>query len=329
MCKGTAHENIAKRFAFPLRFWFWKRVFFTVGFREKKRGKVQSMEKRRGSLMWRFAVFVLVLAVCGAGGPGCAGAGEPAQGKGRIILSTTTSTEDSGLLAFILPSFTAESGWEVDTVAVGSGAALQMGRDGQADVLLVHSRPDEDKFIEEGYGDRRYEVMYNDYVIVGPAGGSIAYNQDVEETFAAIAGAGIAFVSRGDDSGTHKKELGIWKLLGIEPESNAEYVSAGQGMGATLGMAKEMNAFTLADRATWLSYADKGDLVIVCEKSEVLLNPYGVIPVSASVSEQINTEGGQAFADWITGEAAQELIAVFGVEEFGQPLFIPDAKQQV
>jgi len=251
---------------------------------------------------------------------------EPVAIKGKIILSTTTSTEDSGLLAYILPVFTEETGWEVDTIAVGTGAALQMGRDGQADVLLVHSRPDEDKFIEEGYAEKRYDVMYNDYVIVGPKGGSIAYNQDVEETFQTIAGSNLVFVSRGDDSGTHKKELSIWKILGVDPESNTEYVSAGQGMGATLGMAKEMNAFTLVDRATWLSYADKGDLEIVCEKSKDLLNPYGVIPVSASVNDLINTEGGQAFADWITSQSTQELIATFGVAEFGQPLFIPDAK---
>ena len=249
-----------------------------------------------------------------------------AEAKGTIILSTTTSTDDSGLLEYILPVFTAETGWEVDVVAVGTGAALQMGRDGQADVLLVHSRPDEDKFVEEGYAETRYDVMYNDYVIVGPKDGPVAYNENVDETFQTIAESGLAFVSRGDDSGTHKKELGIWKKLDIEPESNEGYVSAGQGMGATLGMAKEMNAYTLADRATWLSYPDKGDLEIVCEKSAGLLNPYGVIPVAASVNDKINTEGGQAFADWITGPSAQELIGTFGVEEFGQPLFIPDAK---
>jgi len=280
------------------------------------------MKKRRlamvlGCVMLTMALCMPCLAESGSG---------PAPVKGRIILSTTTSTEDSGLLAYLLPVFTAETGWEADVVAVGSGAALQMGRDGQADVLLVHSRPDEDQFVEEGYAENRYDVMYNDYIIVGPQGGPIAYNEDVEETFRTIAGSEIAFVSRGDDSGTHKKELAIWKLLDIEPESNAEYISAGQGMGATLGMAKEMSAYTLSDRATWLSYADKGDLEIVCEKSADLLNPYGVIPVSASVNDKINTEGGQAFADWITGMSAQELIAVFGVEKYGQPLFVPDAK---
>jgi tungstate transport system substrate-binding protein len=244
----------------------------------------------------------------------------------RIILATTTSTEDSGLLEYLLPVFTAETGWEIDAVAVGSGAALQMGRDGQADVLLVHSRADEDKFVEEGYAEARYDVMYNDYIIVGPANGAIEYNQSAEETFAAVSEGALVFVSRGDDSGTHKKELSIWNALNIDPQANPAYVSAGQGMGAVLGMAVEMNAYTLADRAAWLSYADKGSLVIVCEKSADLLNPYGVIPVSASVSDKINAEGGQMFADWITGESAQALIAAFGAEEYGEPLFIPDAK---
>lgn len=249
----------------------------------------------------------------------------PAPIKGKIILSTTTSTEDSGLLGYILPVFTVETGWEVDTIAVGTGAALQMGRDGEADVLLVHSRPDEDKFVEEGYAEKRYDVMYNDYVIIGPVGGPISHNEDVGQTFKSVAVDGLAFVSRGDDSGTHKKELSVWKSLDINPEDNPDYVSAGQGMGATIGIAKEMEAYTLSDRATWLTYADKDEMEIVCEKSEELLNYYGVIPVSASVSDKINTEGGQAFADWITGKSVQDLIATFGVEEFGQPLFTPNA----
>ena len=265
-------------------------------------------------------ILAMLFALCSIGNA------ESVQVKGKIILATTTSTEDSGLLAYVLPVFTAETGWEVDTIAVGSGAALQMGRDGQADVLLVHSRPDEDQFVEDGYADERFDVMYNDYVIVGPKDGPIAYNENVGETFAQIAESEISFVSRGDDSGTHKKELSIWKILETDPADNAAYVSVGQGMGATLGMAKEMNAFTLCDRATWLSYADKGDLEIICEKSADLLNPYGVIPVSASVNEKINTEGGQAFVDWIISESTQALIATFGVETYGQPLFLPDAK---
>ncbi|MCL1913792.1 MAG: substrate-binding domain-containing protein [Eubacteriaceae bacterium] len=283
------------------------------------------VKKRLFALALASFFAIVLLAGCKSNSGGNVGGGGT-EAKGTIILSTTTSTEDSGLLAYILPVFTEQTGWEVDTIAVGTGAALQMGRDGQADVLLVHSRPDEDTFVSDGYAEMRYDVMYNDYVIVGPAGGEIAYSEDVAETFAAIAAQELPFVSRGDDSGTHKKELAVWKSLGITPESNTGYTSAGQGMGATLGMAKEMEAYTLADRATWLSYADKGNLEIVCEKSELLLNPYGVIPVSGTVDEQINTEGGQAFADWITSQPAQDLIATFGVEEYGQPLFYPDAK---
>ncbi len=269
------------------------------------------------------ALLGFVMIAMAFAGFGCALAEAP---KGKIILATTTSTQDSGLLEYILPVFTKDTGWEVDTIAVGTGAAIQMGRDGEADVLLVHSRADEDKFVEDGCADRRYDVMYNDYVVVGPASGAVAHNEDVDQTFRTIAESSLPFVSRGDDSGTHKKELKIWKGLQIDPANNAAYVSAGQGMGATLGMAKEMNAYTLSDRATWLSYQDKGDMAIVCEKSANLLNPYGVIPVSQRVSDKINTEGGQAFADWITGKSAQELIATFGVEQYGEPLFIPDAK---
>jgi len=264
---------------------------------------------------------ILLALVLIAGITACA-TEEPTQKK--IILSTTTSTDDSGLLDFILPVFTYETGWEVDVVAVGTGAALQMGRDGQADVLLVHSRKAEDEFVAEGYGSARYDVMYNDFVVVGPSDGPIEYINDVEAAFRAIADD-LDFVSRGDDSGTHRKELEIWTILDIDPESNPNYIEVGQGMGATLAIARQMNAYTLSDRATWLNYPDKGDLIIICEGDDKLFNPYGVIPVSGHLSDSINTEGGQAFADWIISPAAQELISQFGVTEFGAPLFFPDA----
>jgi tungstate transport system substrate-binding protein len=167
--------------------------------------------------------------------------------------------------------------------------------------------------------------MYNDFVVVGPEG-IIAHNGDIGATFSTILEDGLEFISRGDDSGTHRKETSIWDALGMEPQGTSGYISAGQSMGATLGIAKEMNAFTLSDRATWLNYPDKGGLVIICEGHPELFNPYGVIPVSASAHEHINAEGGQAFADWITGPSGQALIAQFGVEDFGEPLFIPDAK---
>ena len=173
----------------------------------------------------------------------------------------------------------------------------------------------------EGYAERRHDVMYNDFVIVGPSDGPIAHNNDVEATFMAILDGNLPFVSRGDDSGTHMRELQIWESLGVAPEGNTNYIEVGQGMGATLGMTVEMNAFTLSDRATWLAYPDTGNLVIVCEGSELLLNPYGAMVVATTE----HPAGAQAFIDWITSPVVQELIGIFGVEEFGQPLFFPEA----
>ena len=247
---------------------------------------------------------------------------EPADDEtGTIILATTTSTYDSGLLDFILPVFTEDTGWEIMVISVGTGAALQLGRDGEADVLLVHARAEEDRFVAEGYAESRHDVMYNDFVIVGPAEGPIAHNDDIEQTFTDILEQNLPFVSRGDNSGTHLRELQIWEAMGVTPEDNAAYIETGQGMGATLSMTVEMEAFTLSDRATWLSHPDVGNLIIVCEGSELLLNPYGVMVV-ASTLEPV---GAQAFIDWITSQPIQDLISTFGVEEFGQPLFFPEA----
>jgi len=246
---------------------------------------------------------------------------EPPVQTGTITLATTTSTEDSGLLDFILPVFKEETGWDIRVVSVGTGAALQLGRDGEADVLLVHARAEEDKFVTEGYAERRYDVMYNDFVVVGPSGGAINHNSDVKNTFSDILSQNLPFVSRGDNSGTHMRELQIWDSLGDDPEGNSSYMSVGQGMGATLGMAAELDAFTLADRATWLAYPDVGNLVIVCEENDLLLNPYGVMVVSST----LYPAGAQAFIDWITSPDTQSLISTFGLAEYGQPLFFPDA----
>ena len=163
--------------------------------------------------------------------------------------------------------------------------------------------------------------MYNDFVIVGPQGGAISHNSDVIQTFSDILNQNLPFVSRGDNSGTHIRELQVWEIMGLTPEENSEYLSVGQGMGATIGMAVELNAFTLTDRATWLSFPDVGNLVIVCEGSDLLLNPYGVMVVAST----LQPEGAQLFIDWITSPATQELISTFGVYEFGQSLFFPDA----
>jgi tungstate transport system substrate-binding protein len=245
----------------------------------------------------------------------------PIPHQGTIVLATTTSTDDSGLLDFILPVFTAETGWDVQVISVGTGAALQMGRDGEADVLLVHARAQEDQFVEDGYAQARFDVMYNDFVVVGPDGGEISHNSDIELTFTDILEQNLRFISRGDESGTHSRELQIWTALGFDPEDNDNYLESGQGMGATLGMAAEMDAFTLADRATWLAYPDTGNLVIVCEGNPRLLNPYGVMVVATT----LEPVGAQAFVDWIRSPSAQALIGLFGIDDFGQSLFFPDA----
>jgi len=253
---------------------------------------------------------------------GCAGLlGSPEKTSGTITLATTTSTEDSGLLDFILPKFTEDTGWEVRVISVGTGAAIQLGRDGEADVLLVHARAEEDRFVDEGYAQKRYDVMYNDFVVVGPFSGYIEHNNDVYSTFFAIFEQNLTFVSRGDNSGTHMRELEIWDVLSLIPENKESYLSVGQGMGETLGMAVELQAYTLVDRATWLSFPNVGDLVIVCEIHPDLRNPYGLLKVSSTLVP----EGAQMFIDWMISSQGQELIASFGVEEFGQPLFFPEA----
>lgn len=244
--------------------------------------------------------------------------------KGKIILSTTTSTQDSGLLDVILPDFTKKTGWEVDTVAVGTGEALKMGENGEADVLLVHAKSKEEEFIKAGYGVKRYDVMYNDFVVVGPTG-KIEKNEDVKSTFQAIFDNQYPFVSRGDDSGTNTKELSIWKTLNLVPDQNSNYISSGQGMGATLLMADEKGAYTLSDRATWLTAKRKTSMDIICEKDTQLLNYYGVIAVNPQQNSKINEEGAKDFVDWILSDDTQTLIGSFGMDEYGQSLFTPNA----
>jgi tungstate transport system substrate-binding protein len=250
------------------------------------------------------------------------------RGKGKLILATTTSTNDSGLLDFILPDFEAETGAQVDVIAVGTGQALSLGENGDADVLLVHARAREDAFMDAGHGVRREDVMYNDFVIIGPAD-DLAGIQDMEsaaEAFQAIAEAEAPFVSRGDDSGTHTKEKSIWEDAGIEPAGDW-YISAGQGMGAVLTMADEQQAYTLSDRATYLARTLEGtELVILAEGDPILFNPYGVIAVNPDKNPEIQAELANAFIDWLISVPVQEKIGSFGIEEFGQPLFVPDSQ---
>jgi tungstate transport system substrate-binding protein len=249
-------------------------------------------------------------------------------GAGRLILATTTSTQDSGLLDVILPDFEAQAGVDVDVIAVGTGQALKLGEDGNADVLLVHARNLEDAFMEAGHGVRREDVMYNDYVIVGPADdpAAIQGSATAAEALTKIAEAGAPFISRGDESGTHNKELSIWEAAGIEP-SGDWYIAAGQGMGAVLTMANEQQAYALSDRATYLARTLEGtDLVILMEGDPVLFNPYGVITVNPEKNPDIQVDLANQFVDWIISVPAQAMIEQYGVDEFGQSLFVPDSE---
>lgn len=257
-------------------------------------------------------------------------AGVPAESStgARLILATTTSTQDAGLLDVLLPDFTAETGVTVDVVAVGTGQALQLGEDGNADVLLVHARAREDAFMEAGHGVRREDVMYNDFIVVGPADdpADVRNAAGAADAFARIAAAEAPFVSRGDDSGTHTKEKAVWTAAGIESAGDW-YIAAGQGMGAVLTMANEQLAYTLSDRATYLARTLEGtDLEIVYEGDPILFNPYGVMAVNPDKNEQINNELANQFIDWLIALPTQAKIAQFGIEEFGAPLFTPDSE---
>ena len=243
-----------------------------------------------------------------------------------IILATTTSTYDSGLLDELIPAFEEESGYEVKPIAVGTGEAITMGERGEADVILVHSRAAEDKFVQEGYGIDRRDVMHNDFVIIGPEDDPAGIADfTAEKAYAAISESEVLFISRGDNSGTNKKEIAIWDEAEITPEGEW-YMESGQGMGATLRIADEKQAYTMTDRGTYLSQQASLNLIILVEGDKILFNPYGVIPVNPERHGDINInyEGAAAFAEFITGEKGQAIIKEFGVEEYGQPLFYPD-----
>ena len=311
--------------------------------------------------MRRFVLFflvlsaLLVLAACGGGGaaeptaapttaaavPTEAATTEPtpeaaAEEPQVLRLATTTSTADSGLLDAILPDFEAAYNARVDVVAVGTGQAIEIGQAGDADVILVHARAREDAFVEEGSGLARYDVMYNDFIIVGPADdpAGVQGMTSAAEALAAIAAAEAPFASRGDDSGTHTKELSLWEAAGVTPEGDW-YNSLGQGMGETLTFANESNAYTLTDRGTYLSMSATlpnlaimvGGDSIADNADSALLNPYGVIPVNPELSANINAELAQQFVDWLISPEVQEQIGQYGVEQFGQPLFYPNAAQ--
>lgn len=253
---------------------------------------------------------------------------ESVEPKGVLMMATTTSTDNTGLLDYLAPIFLEETGWELQWTAVGTGEALAMGENGDVDVVLVHSKASEEEFVAEGYGVERIQVMYNDFVIVGP-NEPIAYNADAAATLKQIYDEKLPFVSRGDDSGTHKKELKIWQSLELEPSDNENYIESGQGMSTTITMAGEKAAYCLTDRGTWLKMKNDAEtdipLEIVCEGAADLLNQYAVIAVNPEKYPDVNNEGANAFIEWICSESTQGIIGEFGVAEYGEALFTPNA----
>ena len=244
-----------------------------------------------------------------------------------LVLATTTSTQDTGLLDALLPAFEQQTRIQVKVIAVGSGEALAMGRRGDADVLLVHSKAAEDVFMAEGHGCARLDVMHNDFVLMGPAGDPARVRgADAVEAFKRIAAAAAPFVSRGDGSGTHVKEQGLWKQAGVDPQGQAWYVSAGQGMGETARIASEKQAYALIDRGTYLALAARLDLPVLCEGSPDLLNTYRVIVVDPAKHPQVHVREAWTFAKWLVSPKTQKRIGEFGVARYGRPLFVPDAK---
>jgi tungstate transport system substrate-binding protein len=244
-----------------------------------------------------------------------------------MILATTTSTQDSGLLDVLLPVFEKKTGYFVKTIAVGSGQAMAMGEKGEADVLLVHSPEAEKKFLSDGYGVNRRLIMHNDFVIVGPTEdpAKIKGVKATVETLKRIASRGALFLSRGDNSGTHAKEKSLWKMADIQPEGQKWYQQTGLGMGQTLNVASEKKGYALADRGTYLALKKNLSLDILAEGDAALLNIYHVIEVNPGKWPKVNAGGGRAFADFMVAGETQAIIRTFGVDKFGSPLFFPDA----
>ncbi|GAA0725626.1 extracellular solute-binding protein [Clostridium malenominatum] len=272
----------------------------------------------------------LILSACGAKNNS-----KPADnanvGKEKVItLATTTSTEDSGLLKFLLPEFKKDTGIDVKVVSQGTGQALETGKRGDADCLLVHAKAKEEEFVKEEFGVERIEVMYNDFIMVGPKEDPVKLKEkapnDPKVALKLIEQNKANFISRGDESGTHVKEKALWKASDIEPKGDW-YISAGKGMGAVLQMADEKNGYTLTDRATYLSMKDKLQLEIVTEKNKDLYNQYGVIVVNPKKHAHVKEAEANEFVKWITSEKGQKLIGEFGKDKYGESLFIPNAKK--
>ena len=284
------------------------------------------MRSRFSLLLSILLVMTLALSACAPPTPIATGAAAPSNPN--LILATTTSTQDSGLLDALIPLFETESGYTVQTIAVGSGQAMQMGQEGNADVLLVHSPAAEKQFMTDGWGTDRALVMHNDFIIVGPVNDPAQIKGlAATDAFKAIAAAQASFIARADESGTSTKELGIWKKAELDPatEKPSWYTETGQGMGATLTIASEKNGYTLTDRGTFLANKDNLNLDILVEGDNSLLNVYHVITVNMEKWPKVNYDGAKSFLDFMTAPATQEVIGQFGVDKYGQPLFYSDA----
>ena len=272
-------------------------------------------------------ILLLILSACASAAPAAEVPATELPASPNIILATTTSTQDSGLLDALVPLFEGQTGYTVQTVAVGSGEAMKMGEEGNADVLLVHAPASEVAFMKAGHGTDRFLVMHNDFIIVGPASdpAGIKGMTSAAEAFKAIFAAGSPFITRGDDSGTHKKELALWKSAELDPAGQTWYKETGQGMGASMTIASEKQAYVLTDRATYLANNENYQLELILEGDNSLLNVYHVITVNRTKWPKVNYDGALAFAKFMTDPATQEVIGQFGVDKYGQPLFYPDA----
>lgn len=272
----------------------------------------------------RFSSFALMLFLSAA--TGCA----PAIAQDRsIVVASTTSTEDSGLFGYLLPIFKAKTNIEVKVIAQGTGQALDTARRGDADVVFVHAKPQEEKFLAEGFGVKRFDVMYNDFVLIGPKSDPAGVNgRDIDTALKTIQAMAAPFVSRGDRSGTHSAELALWKQAGVDiaAAKGPWYREIGQGMGAALNTAGAMNAYVLSDRGTWISFKNRGDLEIVVEGDKRLFNQYGVMLVNPEKYPSVKKELGQAFVDWLISAEGQAAIAGYRID--GQQLFFPDAEKK-
>ncbi len=286
--------------------------------------------KRRFIILAMVMVFMLSLVGCAqqaAQPPATQPAAPKAPANPNLILATTTSTQDTGLLDVLVPAFEKQTGYVVKTVSVGSGAALAMGEKGEADVLLVHSPAAEVALVDKGFATNRMLVMHNDFLIIGPANdpAGIKGMKSSAEALKKIKDTNSMFISRGDKSGTHTMELNLWKAASITPAVGANYQESGQGMGATLTIANQKNAYTLTDRGTYLAQKKNIALVPVVEGEKALLNIYHVMTVNPEKWPKVNFDGAKAFADFMVAPATQEIIKTYGVDKYAEPLFFPDA----